>query len=251
MSLCLYQGHGNSPLFAAPRPTRPKGGRLWAWGLVLVHPTCAAGGAGTRELCWPPAQCHHQPGQQVPCTCCRGAAAQPATLQLPRSLLALPDPLSTSQDLSKEKWSRGKGATGLARPLAQCAGEGTVIGQGKAAGRRVAGAGRGSGSEELGLCGFPLPAALCRTCSGGCHTALQAGAHLQPRSEGWCLGRESVGAEPKESTGGYREQDRDQAPKFTTSSPSLVPTFLPPHHPPRPSPRCPVGRGSFRGTSKG
>lgn len=152
---------------------------------------------------------------------------------------------------AKRNGAGGREAAGLAWPLARCAGEGTVIGQGKAAGRRVAGARKGSGSEELGLCGFPLPAALCRTCSGGCRTALQAGARQQPRSEGWCLGRESIGAEPKESTGGYREQDRDQAPKFTTSSPSLVPTFLPPHHPPRPSPRCPVGRGSFRGTSKG
>lgn len=96
---------------------------------------------------------------------------------------------------------------------------------------RAAGAGRGSGSEELGLCGFPLPAALCRTCSGGCRTALQAGAHLQPCSEGWCLGRESVGQSPKRaqevigSRTGARNQNL-QPPPHPWCPPSSHPTLL-------------------------
>lgn len=196
--------------------------------------------AGTQEPWWPPAWRHRRPGEHVPCTRCQGAAAQPATLQLP------PSPPSSSSQLflthflhctikAKQNGAGGEDA-GMATstlcgdrqhsPPAAAAWHGA--GHGHRAEERVVLDAAQALREDLGLHGFLLPTALCGTRSRLWlpQRALHTGGHQQPHSCCQCpltlLGREGVG-QSRRAKRGQEFGGSSQPLLLTNSQPPLHP----------------------------
>jgi len=162
-------------------------------------------------------------------------------------LRALPDPLSASHNESKMEQWEGM----LARPPVHCTVTGSTarrwllhgVGQGMVMGQVCSGSERGPGVVGFSLAHCPgwdtfkavaAPESPAHWCSPTAPLLLPVSTH--PAREGRC------GAEPedRERTGVWREQESGwelSAPpshKFTATSTSLVPVFIPPHQRPPP-----------------